>query len=65
MDMGSITRLTRALIRDDRGVAVAEYGMIVMILSGLVVGLMTLGGNVNESIQSVGELLRSVLPGHT
>ena len=65
MDMGSITRLTRALIRDDRGVAVAEYGMIVMILSGLVVGLMALGGNVNESIQSVGELLRSVLPGHT
>jgi Flp pilus assembly pilin Flp len=65
MDMGSITRLMRALIRDDRGVAVAEYGMIVMILSGLVVGLMTLGGNVNESIQSVGELLRSVLPGHT
>jgi Flp pilus assembly pilin Flp len=65
MDMGSITRLMRALIRDDRGVAVAEYGMIVMILSGLVVGLMTLGGNVNESIHSVGELLRSVLPGHT
>jgi Flp pilus assembly pilin Flp len=64
MKMGNLTNLARALNSDSRGIAVAEYGMIVSVLTGLVVGLMTLGGNVSESIQSVGLLLRSVLPGH-
>jgi len=63
MNMVKLASVTRALIRDDRGVALAEYGMIITVLTGLVVGLMTLGGNVSESIQTVGTLLRSVLPG--
>jgi Flp pilus assembly pilin Flp len=64
MQMGKIPNTARALARDDRGAAVAEYGMIITILTGLVVGLMSLGGNVNDSIRAVGSLLMSVLPGH-
>ena len=61
--MARLTRLLRALMHDTRGAAVAEYGMILTILVGCVVGLMTLGGNVNDSIQSVGSLLRGLI-GH-
>jgi Flp pilus assembly pilin Flp len=61
--MEQTKNLLRALIRDDRGVAVAEYGMIVTVLGGLVFGLMTLGTNVNDSIRSVGSLLMG-LTGH-
>ncbi len=61
--MEKLVSVARALVHDDRGVALAEYGMIITVLTGLVVGLMTLGGNVSESIQTVGTLLRSVLPG--
>jgi len=55
--------MLRALMRDVRGAAVAEYGMIFTILVGLVVGLMTLGTNVSDSIQAVGTLLRGLV-GH-
>jgi|HubBroStandDraft_6_1064221.scaffolds.fasta_scaffold591176_1 hypothetical protein len=56
-----LTRLLRALIEDTRGVA--EYGMTVTVLIGLVAGLAALGGNLNDCIQSVGSLLRG-LTGH-
>jgi Flp pilus assembly pilin Flp len=61
--MGTLASLLRALIRDDRGIAVAEYGMIVTVLGGLVFGLTNLGTNVNDCIQSVGSLLMG-LTGH-
>ena len=61
--MGRFTRQLRALIRDVRGAAVAEYGMILTVLVGLVVGLMMLGTNVSDSVQTVGSLLRG-LTGH-
>jgi len=61
--MGKFTSQSSALIRDIRGVAVAEYGMILTILVGLVGGLMILGTNVNDSIQAVGSLLRGLI-GH-
>jgi Flp pilus assembly pilin Flp len=58
--MRKLASLLRALIRDDRGIAVAEYGMVVTVLGGLVIGLMTLGTNVNDCIRAVGSLLTAV-----
>jgi len=55
--VGTLESLVRALIRDDRGMAVAEYGMIVTILSGLVIGLMNFGVSLNGCIRGVGMLL--------
>jgi Flp pilus assembly pilin Flp len=61
--MQAITGFLRALIRDDRGAAVAEYSMIVTVLIGLVLGLMALGTNVSDCMDTIGSLLRG-LTGH-
>ena len=61
--MQAITEFMRALIRDDRGAAVAEYSMIVTVLIGVVVGLMMLGTNVSDCLDTIGSLLRG-LTGH-
>jgi Flp pilus assembly pilin Flp len=61
--MRPITRFLRALIRDDRGAAVAEYSMIVTVLIGVVAGLMMLGTDVSDYLVTIGSLLRG-LAGH-
>ena len=63
MLMRKLTSLLHELVQDDRGAAVAEYGMLVTILVGVVTGLMTLGTDVNDYIRAAGSLLRGLV-GH-
>jgi Flp pilus assembly pilin Flp len=62
--MGTLADLRRALSRDDRGVAVMEYSMIITTISAVIIGLMTLGGSLNDCLRTVGTLL-AVVTGHT
>jgi Flp pilus assembly pilin Flp len=62
--MGKLADLMHALSRDDRGVAVMEYGMIITTISAVIIGLMTLGGSMNDCLRTVGMLLTAVT-GHS
>ena len=62
--MTKLASLVRALGRDDRGAAVAEYGMIITTVTAVVIGLMTLGGGLNDCFRSIGNML-AMVTGHS
>jgi len=62
--MARLTATANALGRDHRGIAVMEYGMIITSVGAVIVGLMTLGGSLNDCFRTVGNLL-AMVTGHS